>query len=95
MYLTVTSRPLTSVPETLAPTRISRPCLVKSFWYSFAKALSAIGKNASIASNTTTSAPRRRHTEPSSKPITPAPITPKRLGTSGKFNAPVESTIMS
>ena len=30
-----------------------------------------------------------------SRPITPAPITPKRLGTSWNSNAPVESTIMS
>ena len=57
--------------------------------------MSAIGKNVSSASNTTTSEPRRRHTEPNSKPITPAPMTPRRLGTSGNFNAPVESTIKS
>ena len=42
-----------------------------------------------------TSAPSRRHTEPSSRPITPAPITSRRLGTLGRASAPVEETIVS
>ena len=82
-------------PVTLAPKRISKPCLVKIFCASLDTNLSSIGKNESKASKTTTSEPKRLHTEPNSKPITPAPITPKRLGTSLKANAPVESTIMS
>ena len=40
-----------------------------------------------------TSAPSRFHTLPSSSPITPAPITPRRLGTSAKSSAPALSTI--
>ena len=43
----------------------------------------------------TTSAPRRRHTEPSSRPMTPAPITPRRFGASANSSAPVESTMYS
>ena len=82
-------------PVTFAPNRISKPCLVKIFCASLETNLSNIGKNESKASKTTTSEPKRLHTEPNSKPITPAPITPKRLGTSLKAKAPVESTIMS
>ena len=37
--------------------------------------------------------PSRRHTLPSSRPMTPAPITPRRLGTASKSSAPQESTI--
>jgi hypothetical protein len=40
-----------------------------------------------------TSAPRRFHTLPSSRPITPAPITPRRFGTSVKSSAPALSTM--
>ncbi|MNI67103.1 hypothetical protein D3C73_1227140 [compost metagenome] len=40
---------------------------------------------------TVTWLPRRRHTEPSSRPMTPAPITIRCLGTSGRAKAPVES----
>ena len=39
------------------------------------------------------SAPRRAHTLPSSKPMTPAPITPRRRGVSANSNAPSESTM--
>ena len=48
-----------------------------------------------MASSSTTSEPRRFQTEPSSRPITPAPITPRRLGTVAISRAPVESTIKS
>jgi hypothetical protein len=44
-------------------------------------------------STTVTLAPRRRQTEPSSSPITPAPITIRLLGTSAMDRAPVESTM--
>jgi hypothetical protein len=46
-------------------------------------------------STTVTLAPSRRHTEPSSSPITPPPITTRWLGTCGSSSAPVESTIRS
>ena len=45
-----------------------------------------------MASSTTTSAPSRRQTLPSSRPITPAPITPRRFGTASNSSAPQEST---
>jgi hypothetical protein len=40
-----------------------------------------------------TSDPRRFHTLPSSSPITPAPITPRRFGTVSKSSAPTLSTM--
>src|SRR2546423_11274410 len=40
------------------------------------------------ASRTVVAAPRRRQTLPISSPITPAPTTPSRLGTSGMASAP-------
>jgi hypothetical protein len=40
------------------------------------------------ASSTVTSAPRRRHTEPISRPITPEPIRPSFLGTAPMRSAP-------
>ena len=39
--------------------------------------------------------PRRDHTEPSSTPMTPAPITTIRLGTSFNDKAPVDDTTVS
>uniref|UniRef100_A0A8D9ANW7 Uncharacterized protein n=1 Tax=Cacopsylla melanoneura TaxID=428564 RepID=A0A8D9ANW7_9HEMI len=46
-------------------------------------------------STAVTSAPRRPHTEPSSSPITPAPITIIFLGTFFKLRAPVLDTTVS
>jgi hypothetical protein len=46
-----------------------------------------------MASSTVTSAPRRRQTLPSSRPITPAPMTPRRFGTASNSSAPQESTM--
>ncbi len=40
-----------------------------------------------------TSLPSRFHTLPSSRPITPAPITPNRFGTTSKSSAPALSTM--
>jgi hypothetical protein len=40
------------------------------------------------ASRTVTSDPSRRHTDPISRPITPEPIMPRRLGIDGMRNAP-------
>ncbi|MNR38907.1 hypothetical protein D3C85_1570550 [compost metagenome] len=42
-----------------------------------------------------TSEPSRRHTEPSSRPITPAPITASFLGTASKDSAPSLSETMT
>ena len=42
---------------------------------------------------TVTSAPNRLHTEPSSRPMTPAPITAMVFGTLGSSRAPVDETI--
>ena len=55
--------------------------------------LSAIGRKLSRASITVTLEPNLDHTLPSSKPIIPAPTTPRLLGTSSKQSAPVLSTI--
>ena len=43
---------------------------------------------------TVTLAPRRPHTLPSSRPMTPPPITPRRSGTASNSNAPQESTMV-
>ncbi len=45
-------------------------------------------------SSTVTSEPSRAYTEPSSSPITPAPITAIRFGISVSSSAPVELTIV-
>ena len=51
------------------------------------------GRMRSRNSTTVTSAPSRRHTEPSSSPITPAPTTSSCSGTSSSASAPVEETM--
>ena len=71
------------------------PCFFKHLAASFDKSLSIVLKKLSIASRTTTSLPKRCHMVPISKPITPAPIIPKRLGTSLIFKAPTLSIIIS
>ena len=80
---------------TLAPRRISRPCFINILFASSAICLSIIARKSSSASSKTTSDPRRPQTEPSSRPITPAPIIPKRFGTESISSAPVESKIKS
>jgi hypothetical protein len=50
-------------------------------------------RNSGSASRMVTSEPRRRHTLPSSRPITPEPITPRRLGTASTSSAPALSRI--
>jgi len=47
------------------------------------------GNTPSTNSTTVTSAPRRRHTEPSSRPMTPAPTTSRCCGTCSSASAPV------
>ena len=54
-----------------------------------------IAKKSSNASRRITSEPNLAQTEPNSRPITPAPITPRRFGTSSISSAPVESRIKS
>ncbi|MNC89795.1 hypothetical protein D3C83_57840 [compost metagenome] len=61
---------------------------MKIFHASFATAASHAPRKAGSASRMVTSAPRRRQTLPSSRPITPAPITPRRLGVAPKASAP-------
>ncbi len=56
-------------------------------------ARSATGRNSGIASSSVTVLPSRAHTLPSSSPITPAPMMPRRAGTSVKSSAPAESTM--
>src|SRR5690606_15221362 len=80
---------------TRAPRRISRPWAVNCFNASRAIWMSAIARKRSWASSSTTSLPSRRHTLPSSRPITPAPMTPRRAGTESNSSAPVESTTRS
>ena len=71
------------------PSSIFRPCsLVKYLKASLAICWSAAARKVGAASRMVTSAPRRFHTEPISKPITPEPITPSLAGTSVRFSAP-------
>src|SRR5688500_10197346 len=56
-------------------------------------AWSATARNVSSASRTITSEPSRRHTLPSSRPMTPAPTTASFLGTVSKSSAPQLSTM--
>ena len=93
--VTTTSPFTTSALVTLVSTRMSKPCFLSSLAASFEMSLSATARNSGMASYTTTSEPRRRHTEPSSRPMTPAPITPRRFGASLNSSAPVESTMCS
>ena len=76
---TRTSPSATSAAVTRAPKRMSKPCPLSAFKASRAMRRSAMGKKSSSASSMTTSEPRRRQTLPSSKPITPAPMTPIAL----------------
>ena len=64
-------------------------------WTVFATSASMPGRMRSRNSTTPTSEPSRRHTEPSSSPITPAPTTSRRLGTFGSESAPVDETMFT
>ncbi|MNT62149.1 hypothetical protein D3C72_1998420 [compost metagenome] len=76
---------------TLLPSLNVMPCLANAFCRVLAVSSSVPGQIRSRYSMTVTWLPRRRHTEPNSRPITPAPITIRCLGTSGNDKAPVES----
>ena len=69
------------------------PCLASERCSCLATSSSTPGVMRSRNSITVTSEPSRRHTEPSSRPMMPAPITMRRLGTSVSSSAPVEETI--
>ena len=69
------------------------PCFSRMRWNCRATSLSMPGTMRSRNSTTVTSAPSRRHTEPSSSPITPAPTTSSRCGTLASDSAPVEDTM--
>jgi hypothetical protein len=84
---------LVFAPVTLEPSLKAIPCLVSERWKVLAVSSSTPGVMRSRNSTTVTFEPSRRQTEPSSSPITPAPITIRLLGTSGRASAPVESTI--
>ncbi len=85
--------PFFSTPTTLLASLNFMPCRSSRRWNCFATSPSTPGTMRSRNSTTSTSEPRRRHTEPSSSPITPAPITSSRFGTSGNDSAPVDDTI--
>ena len=71
------------------PKSIASPCSwVKYLNASLAICRSAAGKKVGAASKICTCAPKRFHTEPISKPITPAPMIPSFFGISVRFSAP-------
>merc|ERR1712232_427589 len=70
------------------PRRKSRPCFLKIRWASLATSLSAPGMIRSRYSTTVPSEPSRDQTEPSSSPMTPAPIRISFFGTSFSAMAP-------
>jgi hypothetical protein len=81
------SLPAVTAP-TWTPSSIFSPCLVNAFCASLAIVSSTAPRKVGSASSTVTSEPRRRHTEPISSPMTPEPISPRRLGTDGIRSAP-------
>mmetsp|Transcript_998 Transcript_998/g.2575 ORF Transcript_998/g.2575 Transcript_998/m.2575 type:complete len:202 (-) Transcript_998:407-1012(-) len=70
------------------------PCFLKMRCRLDAISLSMGPPIASINSTTVTSAPRRRQTEPISRPMTPPPTTTIFLGTAVRSSAPVDVTIV-
>ena len=80
-------------PVTLVPSLNFTPCFLKVRVACLTTSPSMPGKMLGRNSMTVTSAPKRRHTEPSSNPITPPPMTAMVLGGFDKFNAPVDDTI--
>ena len=95
-WASVHSTATSSLPAPTAviftPVWIARPCFANAFCASFATASSAAPRNAGSASSTVTSAPSRRQTLPISRPITPAPTTPRRFGTAVIASAPALSS---
>mmetsp|Transcript_25181 Transcript_25181/g.37050 ORF Transcript_25181/g.37050 Transcript_25181/m.37050 type:complete len:229 (+) Transcript_25181:461-1147(+) len=86
--------PVTSDATTFLPRWNFMPCFLRVRWNALLISLSTTPPQISGMNSTTcTSAPRRRYTEPSSRPITPPPMTTIFSGTFFKDNAPVESTM--
>ena len=88
--VTVTPPSPASALVTLVDSWNLMPWRVRIFWNSLADSPSTPGTMRSRNSTTVTSAPSRRHTEPSSSPMIPAPITISRFGTSASDRMPVE-----
>ena len=65
------------------------PCFRKILSASLMMSSSLPGRIVGISSTTVTFAPSRRQTEPSSRPITPPPMTIRCFGTSGILSAPM------
>ncbi len=84
-----------SMPVTLRDSLKLMPCFSNRRLACLETSPSMPGSARSRNSTTVTSAPRRRQTEPSSSPITPAPMTISFLGTSLSSRAPVEETMRS
>ena len=84
-----------SVPTTFVPSLNLKPCFFSIRVKFFTTSASMPGKILSKNSTTVTSAPKRLHTEPSSRPITPPPTTMSFFGTSLSSRPPVEETILS
>mmetsp|Transcript_9832 Transcript_9832/g.41814 ORF Transcript_9832/g.41814 Transcript_9832/m.41814 type:complete len:223 (+) Transcript_9832:596-1264(+) len=73
----------------------SKPCFLSARWNVLRICASMGGQMSFPNSTTVTLEPRRLHTEPSSNPITPPPITTMRSGTDFSDNAPVLVTTVS
>ena len=79
---------------TLEASLKERPCFSNIFWKREATSVSKPVKIRSRYSMITTSEPSRRQTEPSSNPITPAPIMMSFSGTFSNASAPVDESII-
>ncbi len=95
VYVTATPLPEESTFVTFTPSSIFRFCLAKTLAASLAMDSSAAPRNAGSASRIVTCAPRRRHTEPISRPTTPEPMTPSVFGTPPMRSAPSLDRILS
>ena len=89
----LTPRSAFSTPRDLVARWNLKPCFSSMRWNCLATSPSMPGRMRSRNSTTVTSAPRRRQTEPSSSPMTPAPTTISFFGTSASASAPVEETM--
>mmetsp|Transcript_47714 Transcript_47714/g.91169 ORF Transcript_47714/g.91169 Transcript_47714/m.91169 type:complete len:265 (+) Transcript_47714:758-1552(+) len=85
-----------SIPITLVLSLNLSPCLVSTRWNVLDTSASMPAPPMEPRNSTTvTLAPSRSHTEPSSRPMTPAPITTILPGTFLSDSAPVEDTMLS
>ena len=83
------------ISPTLTPSSIFKPCLSNAFLASLAICSSTAPKKVGRPSKIVTSAPKRRQTEPISKPMTPEPIKASFLGTLPMRNAPSLDNILT